>query len=73
MVVLIHGSSDDGASIHPLAKALHETGATIYVPVIRAISIPAAAVISIISANSKAISPILWRYLDHFSRTLAFP
>jgi non-heme chloroperoxidase len=35
VVVLIHGSSDDGAGMHPLAKALHDIGATIYVPVLR--------------------------------------
>jgi alpha-beta hydrolase superfamily lysophospholipase len=35
VAVLIHGSSDDGAGLHPLAKALRDAGATIYVPVIR--------------------------------------
>ena len=35
VVVLIHGSSDDGAGMHPLAKALNDAGATVYVPVIR--------------------------------------
>jgi pimeloyl-ACP methyl ester carboxylesterase len=34
-VVLIHGSSDDGGGMHPLAKALRETGASVYVPVLR--------------------------------------
>jgi non-heme chloroperoxidase len=34
-VVLIHGSSDDGAGMHPLAKALRDAGASIYVPVLR--------------------------------------
>jgi non-heme chloroperoxidase len=34
-VVLIHGSSDDGAGLHPLAKALRDTGASVYVPVLR--------------------------------------
>ncbi len=34
-VVLIHGSSDDGAGIHPLAKALRDAGASVYVPVLR--------------------------------------
>ena len=34
-VVLIHGSSDDGAGLHPLAKALREAGASVYVPVLR--------------------------------------
>jgi non-heme chloroperoxidase len=35
VVVLIHGSSDDGAGLHPLAKALRDTGASVYVPVLR--------------------------------------
>jgi pimeloyl-ACP methyl ester carboxylesterase len=35
VVVLIHGSSDDGAGMHPLAKALRDDGASIYVPVLR--------------------------------------
>ena len=35
VVVLIHGSSDDGAGIHPLAKALRDAGASVYVPVLR--------------------------------------
>src|SRR5271170_3481626 len=35
VVVLIHGSSDDGAGMHPLAKALRDAGATVYVPVLR--------------------------------------
>jgi pimeloyl-ACP methyl ester carboxylesterase len=35
VVVLIHGSSDDGAGIHPLAKALRDAGASVYVPVVR--------------------------------------
>src|SRR6202161_575504 len=34
-VVLIHGSSDDGAALHPLAKALRDAGASVYVPVLR--------------------------------------
>jgi non-heme chloroperoxidase len=34
-VVLIHGSSDDGAGMHPLAKSLRDAGATVYVPVMR--------------------------------------
>ena len=34
-IVLIHGSSDDGTGLHPLAKALRDAGATIFVPVIR--------------------------------------
>lgn len=34
-VVLIHGSSDDGAGLHPLAKALRDAGASAYVPVLR--------------------------------------
>jgi non-heme chloroperoxidase len=35
VVVLIHGSSDDGSGMHPLAKALREAGASVYVPVLR--------------------------------------
>jgi non-heme chloroperoxidase len=35
VVVLIHGSSDNGAGMHPLAKALRDTGASVYVPVMR--------------------------------------
>ena len=35
VVVLIHGSSDSGAGMHPLAKALRDAGATVYVPVLR--------------------------------------
>jgi pimeloyl-ACP methyl ester carboxylesterase len=35
VVVLIHGSSDNGAGMHPLAKALRDAGATVYVPVLR--------------------------------------
>jgi alpha-beta hydrolase superfamily lysophospholipase len=35
VVVLIHGSSDNGAGMHPLAKALRDAGASVYVPVIR--------------------------------------
>src|SRR5580698_1049047 len=34
-VVLIHGSSDDGAGMHPLAKSLRDACATVYVPVMR--------------------------------------
>jgi non-heme chloroperoxidase len=34
-VVLIHGSSDDGGGMHPLAKTLRDAGASVYVPVIR--------------------------------------
>jgi non-heme chloroperoxidase len=34
-VVLIHGSSDDGAGLHPLAKALRDAGASVYAPVLR--------------------------------------
>jgi non-heme chloroperoxidase len=34
-VVLIHGSSDDGTGTHLLAKALRDTGASVYVPVLR--------------------------------------
>ena len=33
--MLIHGSSHDGAGMHPLAKALRDAGATVYVPVLR--------------------------------------
>jgi non-heme chloroperoxidase len=35
VVVLIHGSSDDGSGMHPLAKALRDAGASVYVPVLR--------------------------------------
>jgi len=35
VVVLIHGSSDDGAGMHPLAKALLDIGTSVYVPVVR--------------------------------------
>jgi non-heme chloroperoxidase len=35
VVVLIHGSSDDGSGMHPLAKALRDAGATVYVPELR--------------------------------------
>lgn len=35
VVVLIHGSSDDGSGMHPLAKAIREAGATVYVPDVR--------------------------------------
>ena len=35
VVVLIHGSSDDGNGMHPLAKALRDAGASVYVPVVR--------------------------------------
>jgi non-heme chloroperoxidase len=35
VVVLIHGSSDDGSGMHLLAKALQGAGASVYVPVIR--------------------------------------
>ena len=35
VVVLIHGSSDDGSGMHPLARALRDAGASVYVPVLR--------------------------------------
>ena len=35
VVVLIHGSSDNGNGMHPLAKALRDAGATVYVPGLR--------------------------------------
>jgi non-heme chloroperoxidase len=35
VVVLMHGASDEGAAMHPLAKALRNAGATVYVPVVR--------------------------------------
>ena len=35
VVVLIHGSSDDGSGMHPLAKALRDAGASVYAPVVR--------------------------------------
>jgi pimeloyl-ACP methyl ester carboxylesterase len=34
-VVLMHGANDEGAAMHPLAKALRDAGATVYVPVVR--------------------------------------
>jgi non-heme chloroperoxidase len=35
VVVMIHGSSDDGSGMHPLAKALRDAGASVYVPGLR--------------------------------------
>jgi non-heme chloroperoxidase len=35
VVIMIHGSSDDGSGMHPLAKAVRDTGASVYVPVLR--------------------------------------
>ena len=35
VAVLIHGSSDDGSGMHPLAKALRDAGTSVYVPVVR--------------------------------------
>src|SRR5271170_4882380 len=35
VVVLIHGSSDDGSGVHALAKALRDAGVSVYVPVLR--------------------------------------
>jgi pimeloyl-ACP methyl ester carboxylesterase len=35
IVVLIHGSSDDGKGMHALAKALRDAGASVYVPGLR--------------------------------------
>jgi non-heme chloroperoxidase len=35
VVVLIHGSSDNGNGMHPLAQALRDAGATVYVPGLR--------------------------------------
>jgi len=35
VVVLIHGSSDDGSGMHALAKALRDAGASVYVPDVR--------------------------------------
>ena len=35
VVVLIHGSTDDGSGMQPLAKALRDAGASVYVPVLR--------------------------------------
>src|SRR5689334_9832505 len=32
---MIHGSSDDGTGMHSLAKSLRDTGASVYVPVVR--------------------------------------
>ncbi len=34
VVVLMHGSYDDGVAMHPLAKALRDACATVYVPVV---------------------------------------
>lgn len=34
-VVLVHGAWDDGTGMHLLAKALRDTGASVYVPVLR--------------------------------------
>jgi non-heme chloroperoxidase len=35
VVVLIHGSSDDGSGMHALAKAIRDAGASVYVPDVR--------------------------------------
>ena len=35
VVVLIHGSSDNGAGMHAVAKDLRDAGASVYVPVLR--------------------------------------
>lgn len=35
VVVLIHGSSDDGSGMHALAKTLRSSGSTVFVPVLR--------------------------------------
>lgn len=35
VVVMIHGSSDDGGGMHALAKAMRDAGASVYVPVVR--------------------------------------
>lgn len=35
IVVMIHGSSDDGTGMHVLAKAFRDAGASVYVPVVR--------------------------------------
>jgi pimeloyl-ACP methyl ester carboxylesterase len=35
VIVLIHGSSDDGSGMHPLAKALRDSGSSVYAPVLR--------------------------------------
>ncbi|MGH6979806.1 MAG: alpha/beta hydrolase [Stellaceae bacterium] len=35
IVVMIHGSSDDGSGMHALAKAMRDAGASVYVPVLR--------------------------------------
>ena len=35
VVVLIHGSSDDGGGMHPLARALRDANASVYVPELR--------------------------------------
>src|SRR6185312_16312130 len=35
IVVMIHGSSDDGSGMHALARAMKDAGASVYVPVLR--------------------------------------
>ena len=35
IVVMIHGSSDNGSGMHALAKAMREAGASVYVPAVR--------------------------------------
>ena len=35
VVVMIHGSSDDGAGMHALARAMRDAGASVYVPRVR--------------------------------------
>jgi non-heme chloroperoxidase len=35
VIVLIHGSSDDGSGMHPLAKSLRDSGSSVYAPVLR--------------------------------------
>jgi non-heme chloroperoxidase len=35
VVVMIHGSSDNGSGMHALAKAMRDAGASVYVPVLR--------------------------------------
>jgi alpha-beta hydrolase superfamily lysophospholipase len=35
VVVIIHGASDDGHTMHPIAETLRTVGASVYVPVLR--------------------------------------
>jgi hypothetical protein len=72
VVVLIHGSSDDGAGMHPLAKTLRDAGASVYVPVVRGHGNFGRTAMSIISANLRTISPISSRCCGRSIPTPAF-